>query len=156
MKQLVFLLTLLLSIHTYTYAQSVDDAVFATEVTYEILNYEGHPYTPIMRLCKDPQTKEYYHLSNFEDGSDSCLAFHLGTLDNARTLYNKINEFIIGADSALDAEIIDAKGNKFRLLAPIDEKRIGTFVRIQKEGSVDWGIISKQHLRNFSRVFPED
>ena len=45
---------------------------------------------------------------------------------------------------------------KFKLLAPQEEKRIGTFVIIQEDGSDKWGIISKNHIRNFFRVFPEE
>lgn len=70
-------------------------------------------------------------------------------------LYNKINEYIVKADSSLNVEIVDAKNRKFRLFAP-EEKRIGTLVRIQEIGSDKWAIISKNHIRNFKRVFPED
>ena len=139
-----------------TFAQSVDDAVYCTEVTYEIKNYKDNWYTPLMYLCQDTKTKEYYHLSNYEDDSDSCLVFYLGTLENTKVLYKKMNEYIISGDSTLNEAIKDAKNREFKLLAPKDEKRLGTFVIIQEDGSDKWGIISKQHIRNFSRVFPDD
>ena len=137
------------------FAQSVEEAVYCTEVTYEIKNYQGSYYTPLMYLCQDTKTKEYYHLSNYEDDSDSCLVFYLGTLENTKVLYKKMNEFIISGYSTLNVTIYDAKNRKFKLMAP-EEERLGTFIRIQKDGSDKWGIISKQHIRNFSRVFPED
>lgn len=71
-------------------------------------------------------------------------------------LYKKINEYIISGDSTLNTTITDAKNRKFKLLAPQEEKRIGTFVIIQEDGSDKWGIISKNHIRNFFRVFPEE
>ncbi len=94
-----------------------------------------------MYLCQDTKTKEYYHLSNYEDDSDSCLVFYLGTLDNTKVIYKKINEYIISGDSTLNATIKDAKNREFKLLAPKDEKRLGTFVIIQEDGSDKWGII---------------
>lgn len=57
---------------------------------------------------------------------------------------------------AYNTTITDAKNRKFKLLAPQEEKRIGTFVIIQEDGSDKWGIISKNHIRNFFRVFPEE
>jgi hypothetical protein len=109
-----------------------------------------------MYLCQDTKTKEYYHLSNYEDDSDLCLVFYLGNLENTKVLYKKMNEYIISGDSTLNETIKDAKNREFKLLAPKDEKRLGTFVIIQEDGSDKWGIISKQHIRNFSRVFPDD
>ena len=155
MKRL-FILLLVCVLNAATFAQSVDDAVYCTEVTYEIKNYKGNSYTPLMYLCLDGKTKEYYHLSNYESYSDSCLVFYLGTLENTKVLYKKINEYIISGDSTLNTTIIDAKNRKFKLLAPQEEKRVGTFVIIQEDGSDKWGIISKNHISNFSRVFPED
>lgn len=155
MKRLLILL-LVCVLNAATFAQSVDDAVYCTEVTYEIKNYKGNSYTPLMYLCLDGKTKEYYHLSNYESYSDSCLVFYMGTLENTKVLYKKINEYIISGDSTLNTTIIDAKNRKFKLLAPQEEKRVGTFVIIQEDGSDKWGIISKNHIRNFSRVFPED
>ena len=78
----VFILLLVSILNTATFAQSVDDAVYCTEVTYEIKSYKGNYYTPLMYLCQDAKTKEYYHLSNYESYSDSCLVFYLGTLEN--------------------------------------------------------------------------
>ena len=152
----VFILLLVSILNAATFAQSVDDAVYCTEVTYEIKSYKGNFYTPLMYLCQDAKTKEYYHLSNYESDSDSCLVFYLGTLENTKVLYKKINEYIISGDSTLNTTISDAKNRKFKLLAPQEEKRVGTFVIIQEDGSDKWGIISKNHIRNFSRVFPED
>ena len=130
--------------------------MFCTEVTYEIKSYKGNLYPPLMYLCQDAKTKEYYHLSNYESYSDSCLVFYMGTLENTKVLYKKINEYIISGDSTLNTTIIDAKNRKFKLLAPQEEKRVGTFVIIQEDGSDKWGIISKNHIRNFFKVFPED
>lgn len=155
MKRKIILL-LVCIINATTFAQSVDDAVYCTEVTYEIKNYKGNSYTPLMYLCQDTKTKEYYHLSNYENYSDSCLVFYFGTLENAKVLYKKINEYIISGDSTLNTTINDARSRKFKLLPPLEEKRLGTFVIIQEEGSDKWGIISKNHIRNFSRVFPDD
>ena len=152
----IFILLLACVLNAATFAQSVDEAVYCTEVTYEIKSYKGNSYTPLMYLCQDTKTKEYYHLSNYEDYSDSCLVFYLGTLDNTKVIYKKINEYIISGDSTLNATISDAKNRNFKLLAPQEEKRIGTFVIIQEEGADKWGIISKNHIRNFTRVFPED
>ena len=152
----IFILLLVCVLNAATFAQSVDDAVYCTEVTYEIKNYKDNWYTPLMYLCQDTKTKEYYHLSNYEDDSDSCLVFYLGNLENTKVLYKKMNEYIISGDSTLNETIKDAKNREFKLLAPKDEKRLGTFVIIQEDGSDKWGIISKQHIRNFSRVFPDD
>ena len=136
-------------------AQSKDEAVYGTEVTYYIENYKGESYAPSMYFCQDEKTKEYYHLSSFDNESDSCLVFYTGTIENSKMLYNKINEYIVKADSSLNVEIVDAKNRKFRLFAP-EEKRLGTLVRIQEIGSDKWAIISKNHIRNFKRVLPED
>ena len=152
----VFILLLVIILNAVTFAQSVDNAVYCTEVTYEIMSYKGNSYTPLMYLCQDAKTKEYYHLSNYENYSDSCLVFYMGTLENTKVLYKKINEYIISGDSTLNTTITDAKNRKFKLLAPQEEKRIGTFVIIQEDGSDKWGIISKNHIRNFFRVFPEE
>ena len=152
----VFILLLVSILNAFTFAQSVDNAVYCTEVTYEISSYKGNLYTPLMYLCQDAKTKEYYHLSNYENYSDSCLVFYMGTLENTKVLYKKINEYIISGDSTLNTTITDAKNRKFKLLAPQEEKRIGTFVIIQEDGSDKWGIISKNHIRNFFRVFPEE
>lgn len=152
----VFILLLVSILNAFTFAQSVDNAVYCTEVTYEINSYKGNLYTPLMYLCQDAKTKEYYHLSNYEKYSDSCLVFYMGTLENTKVLYKKINEYIISGDSTLNTTITDAKNRKFKLLAPQEEKRIGTFVIIQEDGSDKWGIISKNHIRNFFRVFPEE
>ena len=152
----VFILLLVSILNVATFAQSVDDAVYCTEVTYEIKSYKGNYYTPLMYLCQDAKTKEYYHLSNYESYSDSCLVFYLGTLENTKVLYKKINEYIISGGSTLNTTITDAKNRKFKLLAPQEEKRVGTFVIVQEDCSDKWGIISKNHIRNFSRVFPED
>lgn len=152
----VFILLLVSILNAVTFAQSVDNAVYCTEVTYEINSYKGNLYTPLMYLCQDAKTKEYYHLSNYENYSDSCLVFYMGTLENTKVLYKKINEYIISGDSTLNTTITDAKNRKFKLLAPQEEKRIGTFVIIQEYGSDKWGIISKNHIRNFFRVFPEE
>ena len=152
----VFFLLLVSILNAAAFAQSVDDAVYCTEVTYEIMGYKGNSYTPLMYLCQDAKTKEYYHLSNYENYSDSCLVFYMGTLENTKVLYKKINEYIISGDSTLNTTITDAKNRKFKLLAPQEEKRIGTFVIIQEDGSDKWGIISKNHIRNFFRVFPEE
>ena len=149
----VYILLLVSILNAATFAQSVDDAVYCTEVTYEIKSYKGNFYT---HLCQDAKTKEYYHLSNYENYSDSCLVFYMGTLENTKVLYKKINEYIISGDSTLNTTITDAKNRKFKLLAPQEEKRVGTFVIVQEDGSDKWGIISKNHIRNFSRVFPED
>jgi hypothetical protein len=154
MKRIVILL-LACILNVATFAQSVDDAVYCTEVTYEIKNYKGSSYTPLMYLCQDTKTKEYYHLSNYENDSDSCLVFYLGSLENTKVLYKKINEYIINGDSTLNVTINDAKNKIFKLLAP-EDKRLGSFIIIQEEQSDKWGIISKQHIRNFSRVFPEN
>lgn len=154
MKRTLFLLFVYM-ICVSAIAQSSDEAVYGTELTYEIVNYNGKPFTPWMRLCQDAKTKEYYHLSNYEDYSDSCLVFYLGTLDNVKVLYKQINDYIIKGDSTLNVTINDAKNRKFRLFAP-EEKRLGTLVRIQEDGSDKWGIISKNHIRNFSRVFPDE
>ena len=155
MKRL-FCLLFVCILNAITFAQSVDDAVYCTEVTYEIKNYKDNWYTPLMYLCQDTKTKEYYHLLNYEDDSDLCLVFYLGNLENTKVLYKKMNEYIISGDSTLNETIKDAKNREFKLLAPKDEKRLGTFVIIQEDGSDKWGIISKQHIRNFSRVFPDD
>ena len=152
----VFILLLVSILNAVTFAQSVDNAVYCTEVTYEINSYKGNLYTPLMYLCQDAKTKEYYHLSNYENYSDSCLVFYMGTLENTKVLYKKINEYIISGDSTLNTTITDAKNRKFKLLAPQEEKRIGTFVIIQEDGSDKWGIISKNHIHNFFRVFPEE
>ena len=69
MKRL-FCLLFVCILNAITFAQSVDDAVYCTEVTYEIKNYKDNWYTPLMYLCQDTKTKEYYHLSNYEDDSD--------------------------------------------------------------------------------------
>ena len=74
MKRLLSLLFVCI-LNAITFAQSVDDAVYCTEVTYEIKNYKDNWYTPLMYLCQDTKTKEYYHLSNYEDDSDLCLVF---------------------------------------------------------------------------------
>ena len=84
----------------------------------------------------------------------SCLL--RGTLENTKVLYKKINEYIINGDSTLNTTITDAKNRKFKLLAPQEEKRVGTFVIIQEDGSDKWGVISKNHICKFSKVFPED
>ena len=152
----VFVLLLVSILNAATFAQSVDDAVYCTEVTYEIKSYKGNYYTPLMYLCQDAKTKEYYHLSNYESYSDSCLVLYLGTLENTKVLYKKINEYIISGDSTLNTTITDAKNRKFKLLEKKKKKRVGTFVIVQEDGSDKWGIISKNHIRNFSRVFPED
>ena len=136
-------------------AQSKDEAVFGTEVTYYVENYKGGSYAPSMYFCQDEKTKQSYHLSSFDNDSDSCLVFYTGTIENTKILYNKINDHIVKADSSLNVEIVDAKNRKFRLFAP-EEKRLGTLVRIQEIGSDKWAIISKNHIRNFKRVFPED
>ena len=136
-------------------AQSKEEAVFGTEVTYYVENYKCGSYAPSMYFCQDEETKQYYHLSSFDNESDSCLVFYTGTIENTKMLYNKINEYIVKADSSLNVEIVDAKNRKFRLFAP-EEKRLGTLVRIQEIGSDKWAIISKNHIRNFKRVFPED
>ena len=124
MKRL-FCLLFVCILNAITFAQSVDDAVYCTEVTYEI-------------------------------NTALCLVFYLGNLENTKVLYKKMNEYIISGDSTLNETIKDAKNREFKLLAPKDEKRLGTFVIIQEDGSDKWGIISKQHIRNFSRVFPDD
>ena len=155
MKKIISLLFVCI-LNATTFAQSVDDAVYCTEVTYEIKNYKGNWYTPLMYLCQDTKTKEYYHISNYEDDSDSCLVFYLGTLENTKVLYKKMNEYIISGDSTLNETIKDTKNREFKLLDPKDEKRLGTFIIIQQDGSDKWSIISKQHIRNFSRVFPDD
>lgn len=150
---ILFLMFCVMSLSLY--AQTKDEVVYGTEVTYSIRDYKGSDYTAVMNFCQDEKTKEYYHTSNYENFSDSCLVFYTGSLEKTKELYKKINEYIISADSALNVEIVDAKNRKFRLFAP-EEKRIGTLVRIQEAGSDKWGVISKQHIRNFSRVFPED
>lgn len=61
----VFILLLVSILNAVTFAQSVDNAVYCTEVTYEINSYKGNLYTPLMYLCQDAKTKEYYHLSNY-------------------------------------------------------------------------------------------
>lgn len=154
MKKVISIL-LLFTLSLPLLAQSKDDAVYGTEVTYYVENYKGGSYAPSMHFCQDEKTKEYYHLSSFDNESDSCLVFYTGTIENTKMLYNKINEYIVKADSSLNVEIVDAKNRKFRLFAP-EEKRIGTLVRIQEIGSDKWAIISKNHIRNFKRVFPED
>ena len=62
----VFILLLVSILNAVTFAQSVDNAVYCTEVTYEINSYKGNLYTPLMYLCQDAKTKEYYHLSVLE------------------------------------------------------------------------------------------
>ena len=152
----IFIILLVCVLNAATFAQSKKDGVYSTRATFEIKNYKGILYTPCSTLCQDAKTKDYYHLSNYENYSDSCLVFHLGTFENAKVLYKKMNEYIISGDSTLNETIKDAKNREFKLLAPKDEKRLGTFVIIQEDGSDKWGIISKQHIRNFSRVFPDD
>ena len=154
MKKILSIL-LLFTFSLPLFAQSKDEAVYGTEVTYYVENYKGDSYAPSMHFCQDEKTKEYYHLSSFDNESDSCLVFYTGTIENTKMLYNKINEYIVKADSSLNVEIVDAKNRKFRLFAP-EEKRLGTLVRIQEIGSDKWAIISKNHIRNFKRVFPED
>ena len=61
MKRTLFLLFVYM-ICVSAIAQSSDEAVYGTELTYEIVNYNGKPFTPWMRLCQDAKTKEYYHL----------------------------------------------------------------------------------------------
>ena len=58
----VFIFLLMSILNAATFAQSVDDAVYCTEVTYEIKSYKGNFYTPLMYLCQDAKTKEYYHI----------------------------------------------------------------------------------------------
>ena len=108
MKRL-FCLLFVCILNAITFAQSVDDAVYCTEVTYEIKNYKDNWYTPLMYLCQDTKTKEYYHLSNYEDDSDLCLVFYLGNLENTKVLYKKMNEYIISGYSTLNETIKDAK-----------------------------------------------
>lgn len=136
-------------------AQSKEEAVFGTEVTYYVENYKCGSYAPSMYFCQYEETKQYYHLSSFDNDSDSCLVFYTGTIENTKILYNKINDYIVKADSSLNVEIVDAKNRKFKLFAP-EDKRLGTLVRIQEIGSDKWAIISKNHIRNFKRVFSED
>lgn len=118
--------------------------------------------TAIFRFChfkcadRNYIVRQYTYVFDFENYSDSCLVFYMGTLENTKVLYKKINEYIISGDSTLNTTITDAKNRKFKLLAPQEEKRIGTFVIIQEDGSDKWGIISKNHIRNFFRVFPEE
>ena len=154
MNKLISIL-LLLAFSLPILAQSKDEAVYGTDVTYYVENYKGGSYSPSIYLCQDENTKEYYHLSNYDNDTDSCLVFYTGSLENTKAIYNKINEYIAKADSSLNVEIADAKNRKFRLFAP-EEKRVGTMVRIQEIGSEKWGFISKNHIRNFKRVFPED
>ncbi len=47
----VFILLLVSILNAVTFAQSVDNAVYCTEVTYEINSYKGNLYTPLMYLC---------------------------------------------------------------------------------------------------------
>ena len=154
MKKILSIL-LLFTFSLPLFAQSKDEAVFGTEVTYYVENYKGGSYAPSMYFCQDEKTKQYYHLSSFDNDSDSCLVFYTGTIENTKILYNKINDHIVKADSSLNVEIVDAKNRKFRLFAA-EEKRLGTLVRIQEIGSDKWAIISENHIRNFQRVFPED
>lgn len=56
MKRL-FCLLFVCILNAITFAQSVDDAVYCTEVTYEIKNYKDNWYTPLMYLCQDTKTK---------------------------------------------------------------------------------------------------
>ena len=153
----IFIILLVCVLNAATFAQSKKEGVYSTRATFEIKNYKGILYTPCSTLCQDAKTKDYYHLSNYENYSDSCLVFYLGTFENAKVLYKKINEYILSNDTTLNVTINDAKNRKFRLQAsPQKEKQHGAFIIIQEEGADKWGIISKNHIRNFSRVFPEN
>ena len=52
-------------------------------------------------------------------------------------------------------EITDSDSVTFFLKSPLEDNRIGQFIIIQKKGDDDWGIISKNHIRNMFSIEDE-
>ena len=148
---LIILCTAFISLNAQ-YKES--EALFGTELTYEIGNSKGEPWTAEMLLCKSDQG--YYNASKYslaEDRSESnYLVFYLGGDEDVVNTINKLSELIINSTADFSTEIQDAKGTVFILSAPKDGNRIGTYLILQKKGEEDWGVISKQHLKNMLRM----
>lgn len=147
MKKSLFLALLMFLSTAISYAQyDKKDIVASTELTYEIRNAVNSGYIPVQSLCCSDTT--YYNATNYGQNTEAYLVFELGGHDNAVEVYNQLRTLIMQSTKDFKAEIKDAKGNEFILMAPEDEKRIGTYLILQKKGEEDWGIISKNHIRN--------
>lgn len=138
-----------------TYAQfSKKDVIAATEFTFYILSSDSvHTYLPELYLCKNGDT--HYHATNFSKSSEPAelfLTFSLGSKEQAVQYYRDFSSIIESSDANLSQEITDANGVSFLLKSPQDDNRIGQFIIIQKKGDDDWGIISKNHIRNMFRI----
>ena len=130
------------------------EALFGTELTYEISNSKGYPWTAEMLLCKSDQG--YYNASKYslaeERTESNYLVFYMGGDEDIVNTINQLNDLIINATVGFTTEIKDAKGTDFILTAPKEENRIGTLLILQKKGEEDWGVITKQHLKNMLRM----
>ncbi len=155
MKKIVTTLIILCAAFLSLKAQYKEsEALFGTQLTYEISNSKGEPWTAEMLLCKSEQG--YYNASKYslaEDRSESSfLVFYMGGDNEIVDTINQLNELIVNSTSGFETEIKDAKGTEFILSAPKDGNRIGTYLILQKKGEEDWGVISKQHLKNMLRM----
>ena len=107
-----------------------------------------------MLLCKSDQG--YYNASKYslaeERTESNYLVFYMGGDEDIVNTINQLNDLIINATAGFTTEIKDAKGTDFILRAPKEENRVGTLLILQKKGEEDWGVISKQHLKNMLRM----
>lgn len=134
-------------------SQNMKEGVFSTEYTYELTNYSGKSFTPIMTLCRDKDSEMYYHMSNIADFSEEHIVMWTGSLEETRAIYEVLDSLIKKLDYNDTEQIKDVKGNVFIISAPLIKDHIGRYLRIQPENKEVWGIISKLHLNNFKRVF---
>ena len=95
----------------------------------------------------------YYHISNIADFCNKSIVIWTGTFDQTMAIYDTLDTLIKKIEYNSKEQIEDAKGNVFIIAAPIIEEHLGRYIRIMPENEDYWGIISKQHLKNFKRVF---
>lgn len=153
-KQLFIVIIFIITCINPIYSQDMNEAIFSTKCTYEISDYSGQPFTPIMTLCQEKNnSKMYYHISNIADSSNESIVIWTGTLDQTMAIYDTLDTLIKMIEYNGKERIEDAIGNIFIIAAPIIEEHRGRYIRIMSENENFWGIISKQHLKNFKRVF---
>lgn len=151
--KVIFIIALLFIANTQqACSQNMKEGVFSTEYTYELLDYSGKSFTPIMTLCRDKDSEMYYHMSNIADFSEEYIVMWTGSLEETRAIYEDLDSLIKKLDYNDTKQIKDVKGNVFNISAPLIKDHIGRYLRIQPENKEVWGIISKQHLNNFKRV----
>lgn len=134
-------------------SQNMKEGIFSTEYTYELPDYSGKSFTPIMTLCHDKDSEMYYHMSNIADFSEEHIVMWTGSLEETRAIYEGLDSLIKKLDYNGTEQIKDMRGNVFIVSAPLIKDHMGRYLRIQPENKEVWGIISKQHLKNFKRVF---